>query len=65
MRKIKIDMFGTILSLNENNRLHSFDGKPSRITRSGVLYFHNDGMLFKTVFFDGKVTVLNKWLADA
>lgn len=57
MRKVKIDMFGSILILNENNRLHSFDGKPSRISRSGILSFHNDGMIFKTVLSDGRVAV--------
>ena len=57
MRKIKIDMFGAILTLNGQGELHSFNERPSRITRSGAISFHRDGFLLKTVYPDGEAIV--------
>lgn len=57
MRTGKIDRDGSILTYNENGKLHSFNGKPSLITREGKMVFHKDGVALKTVFPDGGVIV--------
>lgn len=51
--RIEVTEIGVIETINENDNLHSVNGKPARIRPSGTLMWYDDGRLTKIIWADG------------
>ena len=52
---IRIDVYGNIRRWNDQNQLHSFNGKPAVIRANGGMSWYDNGWATKHVFYDGTV----------
>ena len=60
----RVDKFGTILYINENNKLHREDG-PARICSDGTQVWHKNGFIYRengpsVIFSDGNRSYYKK-----
>lgn len=53
--RIEIDCMGSIKTLDDQGRLHSFNGKPACIGSSGVNSWYERGFRYKTIWPNGVV----------
>lgn len=59
--RIVINEIGAIKTLDDQGRLHSFNGKPAYISATGHMSWCENGMILKCITPNGTVTVYEKY----